>query len=128
MGGDGENLMSATPQVRPGRGAQRRGAATAAVALAAVFGAAQAQPTLGDVKHLTVDDLKRGYLACHEASTRRVLAMGEVMHCSVVYEALKQRAFGGDFERLLAWARTQPPRTAAARAGPAAATSCPEDL
>lgn len=120
--------MSATPQGRPGLGARRRAAWSVAVALAVALGAVQAQPTPDDLRKVPVDDLKRSYLACHDASTRRVLGMGEVMHCSVVYEALKQRAFGGDFERLLAWARAQPPRTAAARAGPAAATSCPDDL
>lgn len=120
--------MSATPQGRRGRATHRRVVQTATVALAAAVGAAQAQPAHDDVRHLSVDDLKRGYLACHDASTRRVLGMGEVMHCSVIYEVLKQRAFGGDFERLLAWARAQPPRTAAARAGPADATSCPDDL
>jgi hypothetical protein len=31
------------------------------------------------------------------------------MKCSVVYEELKQRAFGGDFHKLLAWSKAQPP-------------------
>ena len=86
----------------------------------------QAQALRDDLKHVSVEDLKRGYLACHQASMRRMLDMGETMQCSVIYEALKQRAFGGDFERLLAWTRAQAPATA--RPSPPSASSCPEDL
>jgi hypothetical protein len=37
----------------------------------------------------------------------RALAFGEAARCSVVSETLQQRAFGGDFEQLVAWARVQ---------------------
>lgn len=53
---------------------------------------------------------------------RRALGIGEAMQCSVVCEALKKRAFGGDFDRRLAWTRAQAPR-AAAQAEPANASS-----
>jgi len=59
---------------------------------------------------LSIERLKTVYLACNEASERGELGLGEIMHCSVVYEELKRRAFDGDFERLLAWSRSTAPR------------------
>jgi hypothetical protein len=58
-------------------------------------------------QHLTPAQLKHIYLACDLASSSNRLAMQEAMKCSVVSEELKQREFGGDFERMLAWWRTQ---------------------
>ena len=114
--------MLATRQGSPGRGVARRiaGPALAAAALLGALGAAQAQkqPLRDDLQHVSVEDLKRGYLACHEASMRRILDMGEAMQGSVVYEAFKQRAVGGDFGRMLAWTHAQTPRAAAERANP----------
>ena len=76
-----------------------------------------------------IDDLKRSYLACHRASMRLALDSGEAMHCSVVYEALKHRAFGGDFERVLAWSHKQAPRADVANTDAPPGPSClAEDL
>jgi hypothetical protein len=55
----------------------------------------------------SVDELKRAYLACNRAASRERLASVQVAHCSLVYEELKQRTFGGDFERLLAWSNSR---------------------
>jgi hypothetical protein len=49
--------------------------------------------------------LKQAYLACNDAALQRALGGGEAAICSVIYEALKRRAFDGDFQRLLAWSR-----------------------
>jgi hypothetical protein len=51
----------------------------------------------------SVDDLKRAYLACERAAAASRQGDGEIMHCSVVYEELKQRGFGGDYQSLRIW-------------------------
>jgi hypothetical protein len=58
-------------------------------------------------QHLTPAQLKKIYLACDLASSTTRLEMQEAMKCSVVSEELKQREFGGDFDRMLAWWKTQ---------------------
>jgi hypothetical protein len=62
----------------------------------------------GALKDLSIDELKRVYLGCDSAAIGGQLSKSEIMLCSVVYEELKQRAFGGDFDKLLAWSRAQP--------------------
>ena len=57
----------------------------------------------------SVDALKRAYLACDRSAMRGQLSSGGIMHCSMVYEELKRRAFGGDFDKLLAWSNSQQP-------------------
>jgi hypothetical protein len=64
---------------------------------------------------MSIDELKRGYVSCSEAAVKSRLDNGSVMHCSVIYEELKRRAFGGDFERLLAWSRGADYRDSASR-------------
>ena len=51
-----------------------------------------------------IEDLKSAYLQCERAAVSSKLATGDIMFCSVIYEELKQRAFGGEFTRLKAWA------------------------
>ncbi|MCG3189156.1 MAG: hypothetical protein LKCHEGNO_01429 [Burkholderiaceae bacterium] len=53
-------------------------------------------------------ELKTLYLHCSAEADRRLLDIGEAAVCSIAYEALKRRIFGGDFEALLAWWRAQP--------------------
>lgn len=55
----------------------------------------------------TVDELKRVYIACDKASERGLLAHWQIAQCSVIYEELKRRAFGGDFDQFHAWSRTR---------------------
>jgi hypothetical protein len=52
------------------------------------------------------DELKRLYMQCGRETERRLLAGSEVMACSVVYETLLARVFGGDFLALIAWSRS----------------------
>jgi hypothetical protein len=52
-------------------------------------------------------DLKRFYLHCSRAATRS-LSSGDIAVCSVGYELLLRRTFGGDFDALLAWSRRHP--------------------
>jgi hypothetical protein len=53
-------------------------------------------------------ELKNTYSNCSREAMQRVLGSGEAALCSVVYEALLGRIFGGDFEALLAWSRLHP--------------------
>jgi hypothetical protein len=91
--------------------------AVALLSLVTIPPAASIEPDRGQLKGLTVDDLKALYLACNDRALEGQLGSGGIAQCSVVYEELKQRAFEGDFERFLAWSRSQPD---AARVGRAA--------
>lgn len=54
-----------------------------------------------------VDELKRVYLACAHTSTHTVLDVTTAANCAAVGDELKHRAFGGDFESLIAWWHSQ---------------------
>jgi hypothetical protein len=73
--------------------------AAATVIAVAVAGAAHAQPAAG----LTIGQLKTAYLQCENAAHSGRLGNGGAMQCSLYYEELKQRAFGGSFSRLKEW-------------------------
>ena len=56
-----------------------------------------------------VADLEKAFWVCdHIAATRGVEAT-PVELCSVIYDVLKTRKFGGDFEQLLDWWRQNKP-------------------
>lgn len=105
------------PWVRDRSAARRRFAPPDWVALVAVCAAlgpalsAAAAPRAVagevEVEALSIAELKRVYLACDQAAADGRLTSAGVMQCSVVYEHLKRRAFGGDFERLRVWSRAQ---------------------
>ena len=67
----------------------------------AAAGAAPAQAI--DVVHPQA--LKLRYLRCEQAASDGTLDRAGVMSCSVVYEELKHRVFGGSFDALHAWWR-----------------------
>src|SRR5688572_8292255 len=46
----------------------------------------------------TEDELKGAYSDCSREAMRRGLGSGEAALCSIVYETLLTRVFGGDFE------------------------------
>lgn len=88
---------------------QYRGSAIAALILFALAAPA-AQGQSADSGHeASIDDLKRTYLLCDRAALGGGLSNGTIMHCSIVYEELMRRAFGGHFDKLLAWSRAQTP-------------------
>jgi hypothetical protein len=66
------------------------------------------------LKSLAVVELKSLYLACERAAMQGMLGHGDARYCSVAYEELKRRGFGGDFEKLLTWWRARGPQKAAA--------------
>lgn len=87
----------------------------AAASVGALLAAAPAQEPVAApqreatvVAHLeTLSDerLKAFYLGCSDAATARQLGSGEIALCSIGYEMLLQRSFGGDFVALLGWSR-----------------------
>ena len=76
--------------------------------LAALLASA-AHGSNGEQIDASVDALKREYLACDRSAMSGQLSSGGIMHCSIVYEELKRRAFGGDFDKLLVWSNSQQP-------------------
>lgn len=52
---------------------------------------------------MPIEELKGVYLGCEQAATASRLAGNDVMYCSLVYEQLKQKAFGGEFRLIRAW-------------------------
>jgi hypothetical protein len=68
---------------------------------------AHGQSTGDELKSLSIAELKRGYLLCNYAAISGRLNSAAIPQCSILYEELKQRAFGGDFYKLLAWSKAQ---------------------
>ena len=68
----------------------------------------QQQRMLGEVP---VPQLERTYLRCAEISTQSVMDAGDAVYCAMVADALRDRAFDGSFERLLAWWHAERGRT-----------------
>lgn len=64
-------------------------------------------PIMVRLEGLSDANLKLFYLHCSRAA-KRSLGTGGVAVCSVGYELLLQRTFGGDFNALLAWSRRHP--------------------
>jgi hypothetical protein len=73
----------------------------ALVALVSFTAVAQANRQVVD--SLTIEQLEITFLECDRRASVELLGFGDAAECSVIFEALKQRAFGGDFNRLLAW-------------------------
>ena len=94
--------------------------------LAAAFACApaRAEPAK-ELVAASIDQLKRAYLGCSREALDGGLSKPGIMHCSIVYEELKRRAFDGDFDRLLAWSRAQDPLR---KAEPARGSGPPESL
>lgn len=55
---------------------------------------------------MSVEQLKHNYLVCSQRALCGEVSQGEIAICSIIYEELKLRAFGGDFDKLLAWSRS----------------------
>ncbi len=51
--------------------------------------------------------LKRLMVECNAAANSRLLDPGSAISCSIGYEALLKRGFGGNFQAMLAWWRSQ---------------------
>jgi hypothetical protein len=86
----------------------RRSAVTGLILFSLAAPAAQSQ-SAGSEREASIDDLKRAYLLCDREALGGRLTNGAIMQCSIVYEELMRRAFGGHFDKLLAWSRAQTP-------------------
>ena len=83
----------------------RRLALTLPLALCTLMAFAQgANDRLASV---SVDELKRVYLACDRVASQQLLDSDTAARCSFAGEALQKRAFGGSFDELLAWWRVE---------------------
>jgi hypothetical protein len=82
-----------------------RPAAALLLAFAAAAGHAQPQPSESSAIEPDIAALKRQYLECDRQASRQRLDPTSASQCSIVSELLLQRAFAGDFERLLVWWR-----------------------
>lgn len=51
--------------------------------------------------------LKAMFMECAAATREHILDLGSATFCSVGYEALLKRGFGGDFHALMGWWRSQ---------------------
>lgn len=51
--------------------------------------------------------LKAMFMVCSEAARTQLLDLGSAAACSIGYEALLRSGFGGNFQALMAWWRTQ---------------------
>lgn len=89
---------------------RRRTATVFACTLAAALAVplAHSRPLSEQINSASIEELKALYLACDRASTAEALTRADVKMCSTIYEALKHRAFDGDFDKLLAWSRANP--------------------
>jgi len=54
-------------------------------------------------QEVSVETLKEIYVECERRAVQNALSSGDIARCSEVYEALKLRAFGGDWTLLRAW-------------------------
>lgn len=54
-------------------------------------------------QEVSVETLKELYIECERRAALQALPSGDIARCSEVYEALKLRAFGGDWTRLRDW-------------------------
>lgn len=105
------DLKGISPAVRQ---TLRALAASAVFVVASGLASAQTLDVAARHDHLTTrlevmpeSSLKTLYLGCSREATQRSLGSGEIASCSIVYETLLRRGFGGDFMALLAWSRAQ---------------------
>lgn len=56
---------------------------------------------------MSIETMKSVYLECERSASGGRQGTGEAMYCSIVYEDLKQQAFGGEFQRIRTWLASQ---------------------
>ena len=63
------------------------------------------QQVIAQLQTLPEVELKDAYSHCSREATQRLLGYGEAALCSIVYETLLRRVFGGNFDALLTWSK-----------------------
>lgn len=94
------------PKTNRSRKSGRHGA-WIAVAAALAAAAVQAQPPVDTCGKLSIDTLKAAYLACDRRMSSQRVDTTLAQRCGAIGEALQQRGFGGDFDRLIDWWRQE---------------------
>ena len=61
--------------------------------------------TKDNLRAMPPEVLKSDYLMCERAAAQAMLDYATVIACSMLYEELHQRVFGGSFDALLSWWR-----------------------
>jgi hypothetical protein len=69
--------------------------------------AAHAGPDRTALAAFSADQLKSAYLECERSAADGLVDAGNAAPCSMIHEELKERVFGGEFGRLLAWWHAQ---------------------
>jgi hypothetical protein len=69
---------------------------------------ARSETLVAGLNAMSESCLQQLYLRCSSEAMQGRLGSGEIAGCSVVYETLLMRDFGGDFHALLMWSRQQP--------------------
>jgi hypothetical protein len=64
-------------------------------------------PIRGRIESLSMHEVKQFYLGCSNSALRGRLDSAGTALCSIGYDVLLRRHFGGDFHALLAWSRNQ---------------------
>jgi len=108
IGGAGSARAQGMPAALP----EQAGAAALNAPTSGDRFAAPSDPIRARIERLSEHETKLFYLGCSRAAARGGLASGERTVCSVGYDVLLKRHFGGDFEALLAWSRQQRDATA----------------
>ena len=79
--------------------------ATSTVAIALLAGASAVCATSPDLSRVDVGELTSQFWECDARSTHEALSAGDGALCVMVADALKERLFDGNFDRMLAWWR-----------------------
>lgn len=74
--------------------------------------AAPGLPAADAPETMPIGELKSAYLACEREAQSGPITTARIRQCSLVYEVLKHRAFGGEFRRIRAWTDGQIGRVA----------------
>lgn len=70
------------------------------------------QETLDRYREVPQQCLEAMFIRCEAEANTRIIEFGDAATCSVTYEALLDRGFGGSMKALLAWWHSQPVRVA----------------
>ncbi len=96
---------SATPE--PAKALRVLDSATVRDALPAIALLGAREQMLTALEAMPQTRLKAAFLSCDQASTQRVLDLGEAMPCAMAWDALLKREFGGNLDAMLAWWRAR---------------------
>jgi hypothetical protein len=105
---EGERIMFGQDAKRCNSSAFKKFALSATMATLGCMGSVAAQESPGArspaamvLASVNLADLEAAFWACEYAATTRGAA--SIQTCTAVYDALKERKFGGDFDGLLKW-------------------------